>query len=89
VDDTNEEEVNHILHPPIDTILARRPPLNNPAAMETEVIEYFVKYKDRSYHHLKWVPEEEIVADKRNGRLKIGRFMRDQASKIPESEDED
>ena len=36
--------------------------------MEVEQPQYLVKYKDRSYHHLRWVLEEEIVSDRRHGK---------------------
>ena len=39
--------------------------------------KYLVKLKDRSYIHLKWLAEEDLLKEGRQGKLKLNRFVRD------------
>jgi chromodomain-helicase-DNA-binding protein 7 len=59
------DEWRAFFNPPIDIILGFRDG------------RYLVKFKGRSYLHTQWLPEDEILEDGRNGKLKLNRFLRD------------
>jgi len=72
-----EEEVvsMELLSPPIESILGRKEGL------------YLVKYKDRSYLHLQWLPRETILGHGRSGKIRLGRFEREVGHRQEEEED--
>lgn len=53
--------------PNIDTILWKR-------QLEGHPVEYLVKYKNRSYLHLEWLAEHDLVEISKSAKNKLNRF---------------
>lgn len=75
--DSSSDDVDdwfEFFYPPVEFILAKRED------------RYLVKYKYRSYLHLEWVDEEEILASGRTGRMRLNKFMKEYVADVESDE---
>lgn len=72
------EEYTGVFHPEVDQILWKKDVIEN----DTKKTQYFVKYKDYSYLHCKWIDEIELISTNKNAKNKINRFNRNFEKKL-------